>query len=137
MDKMDNKLNDRAISGFLLDDQDDENYRLLIVVYLRSPYNGLKSKYHFNVYKLSDLTEKCKDTELYQDELTTNCRGKDGKGYGVFFKFLYLGNRDTAMVYFKTNADNQDLFFQVLYVTLHGDCIQLAYCFTCFTSIAK
>ena len=48
----------------------------------------VKSKYHFNVYKLSDLTEKCKDTELYQDELTTNCRGKDGKGYGVFFKFL-------------------------------------------------
>ena len=88
--KMDNKLNDRAISGFLLDDQDDENYRLLIVVYLRSPYNFLKSKYHFNVYKLSDLTEKCKGTELYQDELTTNCRGKDGKGYGVFFKFLYF-----------------------------------------------
>ena len=29
------------------------------------------------------------------------------------------------MVYFKTNADNQDLFFQVLYVTLDGNCIKL------------
>ena len=120
------KLNDRAISGFLLDDQEDENYRLLIVGFLRKSYdNSLSSKYKFNVYKLSDLSKKCEYQELYSDVITTNCRGENGKGYGVFFKFLYLGNRDTAMVYFKTNADNQDLFFQVLYVTLDGNCIKL------------
>ena len=39
------KLNDRAISGFLLDDQEDENYRLLIVGFLRKSYdNSLSSK---------------------------------------------------------------------------------------------
>jgi len=68
---MDNKLNDRSISGFLLDDQDDENYRLLIVVYLRAPNSNtdLRSRYNYNVYKLSDLSEKCKNKELYEDNI--------------------------------------------------------------------
>ena len=120
---MDNKLNDRGISGILLDDQDDENYRLLIVVYERTPNtNTLISRYNFNVYKLSDLSAKCSGKELYDNDLTTNHRGDQGKGYGVFFKFIYLGNRDSAMAYYKTNQDGQKLFFQVLTVKSELNC---------------
>ena len=122
---MDNKLNDRGISGILLDDQDDENYRLLIVVYERTPNtNTLISRYNFNVYKLSDLSAKCSGKELYDNDLTTDKRGDRGKGYGVYFKLIYLGNRDSAMVYYKSNEDNQHLFFQVLHVRSELNCDQ-------------
>ena len=46
------KLNDRVISGFLLDDQEDEKFRLLIVVFLGASSDGQSSEYKYNVYKL-------------------------------------------------------------------------------------
>ena len=73
---------------------------------------------------MSDLSEKCVNWELYNDVIDTKFKGAQGKGYGVYYKFLYLGNRDAAMVYYKTNKDNQDLFFQVLTIELEGNCIK-------------
>ena len=118
------KLNDRVISGFLLDDQEDEKFRLLIVVFLGASSDGQSSEYKYNVYKLSDLSRKCEYCTLYSDSININFR-YNGYGFGVFFKLIYLGNRDTAMIYYKTNNDNQDLFFQVLIVKLDGDRIKL------------
>ena len=118
------KLNDRVISGFLLDDQEDEKFRLLIVVFLGASSDGHSFEYKYNVYKLSDLSLKCEYCTLYRDSININFR-YNGYGFGVFFKLIYLGNRDTAMIYYKTNNDNQDLFFQVLTVKLDGDRIKL------------
>ena len=105
---MTNKQNDRTVTSFLVDDINDDNYKILVVIYLSSG-----TRYYFNVYSLSDLTQKY-STQLYGDTLTTS--GKDA-GYGLFFKILYLGNRDVAMTYFLSNVDNQNPRFQILTIT--------------------
>ena len=103
------KLNDRSISAFLIDDVDDSDYKILVVIFISD-----SGKYNFNVYSLSDLSEKCKDQQLYEDVLTTNQRGDGGKGYGLYFQTIYLGDKDVAMAYYTSNAATTFLRFQVL-----------------------
>jgi hypothetical protein len=103
---MEGKQNDRTVTAFLVDDVNDNNYKILVAIYLSS---GLK--YHFNVYSLSDLSEKHTKQQLYGDPL--NIGGKE-PGYGLFFKVIYLGNRDIAMVYFLSNYDTQIPRYQTL-----------------------
>ena len=111
------KLNDRTVTGFLVDDVNDNDFKILVAVYTSSG-----NKYNYNVYKLSDLSEKCTGWQLYKDDLTTNKRGEDGKGHGVFFKMIYLGDRDVAMAYFLSNEDNQWPRFQVLTIDKKDNC---------------
>jgi hypothetical protein len=103
---MEGKQNDRTVTAFLVDDVNDNNYKILVAIYLSS---GLK--YHFNVYSLSDLSEKHAKQQLYGDDLYI---GGKGPGYGLFFKVIYLGNRDIAMVYFLRNDDTQQPRYQTL-----------------------
>lgn len=107
------KLNDRTVTAFLIDDVDDDDFKILIAIYITN-------KYSFSVFKLSDLSKKCENKQLYGDVLSYNNRGP---GYGLYFKILYLGNKDTAMIYFKNNNwDMQHAFFQVLTVVKDGSC---------------
>ena len=106
-----NKLNDRLVSAFIVDDIDDNDYKVLVVIYLK---NSSPSKYLFSVYSLSDLSAKCSNVQLYSDDLSTGGRGDLGKGYGLFFKIIYLGDKDSAMAYFLENYDDKILRFQVL-----------------------
>ena len=100
------KNNERMVSSFLVDDVDDSNYKILVISFLSSSL-----KYTFSVYKLDDLSVLCDKCSLYGDNLDVG--GKE-TGYGLFFKILYFGNRDTAMTYFLINRDNQNPRFQVL-----------------------
>ena len=100
------KNNERMVSSFLVDDIDNNDFKILVVVFLNK-----NLKYSFNVYSLDDLSIKCDKCSLYGDNLDVS--GKE-KGYGLFFKILYLGNRDTAMTYFLSNVDKQKPKFQVL-----------------------
>ncbi len=103
------KFNDRSISAFIIDDVNDSDYHILAIFFISSG-----EKYNFNVYNLSDLSEKCKDRQLYGDSLTTNQRDDGGKGYGLYFQNIYLGDKDVAMAYYTSNAATTFLRFQVL-----------------------
>ena len=62
---MKNKNNDRSITSFLVDDINDDNYKILAVIYLSNT-----PRYYFNIYSLSDLTQK-HSNQLYGDILDT------------------------------------------------------------------
>lgn len=115
---VDGKLNDRTVTGFLVDDVDEDDYRILVAVYVLVDSTITdktnKVRYKYNVYSLSDLSSKCTNKHLFGDELFTDGIGKDGKGHGLYFKILYLGNKDIAMTYFLSNWDSQNPRFQVL-----------------------
>ena len=115
------KLNDRTVTGFIIDDLDDNDYRILIAIYV----NDNPQRYKYNVYSLTDLNKKC-DAELYSDTLVTDKIGEGGKGHGLFFKTLYLGKQDTAMIYFLSNADNQNPRFQILRIHKDDNCFKLS-----------
>ena len=121
---MSGKLNDRSVSGFLVDDIDNENFKILVAIYLiedTSLTEEPKVRYKFNVYSLSDLSTKCSKKLLYEDKLYNNGIGEHG-GYGLFFKVIYLGNQDVAMTYFLSNYGKQNPRFQVLKISQKDDC---------------
>lgn len=99
------KNNDRTVCAFLIDDVDNDDYKILVVIFI------IGGRYKFNVYSPSDLSLKADCYQLYGDNLDTG--GKEAN-YGLFFEVLYLGNRDIAMTYFLSNRDNQTPRFQVL-----------------------
>jgi len=102
---MDGKQNDRTVTAFLVDDVNDNNYKILGVIYLSSV-----PKYYFNIYSLSDLSQK-HSNQLYGDNLDTG--GREA-GYGLFFKVIYLGNQDLAMAYFLSNRGSHHPRYQTL-----------------------
>ena len=116
------KLNDRSVTSFVVDDVNDDNFRIFVAIYTSSG-----GRYNFNIYSLSDLTKKC-SKELYDHVLTTDKKGKDGKGHGLYFKMIYLGNRHVVNIYFISNADDQHPRFQSLYIEKEGD---TCFKFTC------
>ena len=116
--KMDSqKLNDRTVTGFLVDDVEESDFRILVAIYTS---NG--KKYNYNVYNLDNLNLICERKELFADTLITDGRGKDGKGHGLFFKIIYLGNKDSAIVYFLDNHDDKILRFQSLMIYKKDSC---------------
>ena len=104
----DKKHNERVTTSFLIDDIDNDDYKILVAIFIMSTSNR---RYHFNVYSLIDLSLKCEKKQLYSDELETH--GVDD-GDGVYNKFIYLGNRDVAHIYFLSNYDNKHAYLQVL-----------------------
>ena len=90
-----NKLNDRTVTSFVVDDVNDSDFRIFVVIFISSG-----KKYNFNVYKLSDLYTKCTDQQLYDDDLITTKKCDKGEGHGLYFKMIYLGNRHIVNIYF-------------------------------------
>ena len=115
----DQKLNDRTVTGFLVDDVDDDNFKILVAIYISK-----EGKYNYNIYDLDNLNIKCKLQQLYDHILITNGRGEGGQGHGLFFKIIYLGNKDSAMVYFLDNHDNQKLRYQTLTIYESDSCFK-------------
>ena len=111
------KLNDRTVTGFIVDDVNDDDFKIIVAV-----YTSTGNRYIYNVYKLSDLSEKCTGWQLYNDDLITDKKGEQGKGHGLFFKMIYLGDRDVVMAYFISNEDNQYPRFQVLTIKKNYGC---------------
>ena len=107
------KYNDRTITAFIVDDVDEDDYKILVVIFISS-----SAKYNLKVYKLSDLSEKTSVGQFFGDDLSMLSRGV---GYGIYCKAIYLGNKDIAFIYFKNGGDNQDLFFQVLTINKNKD----------------
>ena len=111
------KLNDRTVTSFLIDDTNEDKFKLLFVI-----YTGTNRRYKYNVYQLNDLTEKCIDKELFNHDLATKGRGTNGEGYGLYFKIIYLGNKDIAMLYFISNYGDQKPILQILTVAEKDGC---------------